>query len=73
MLSRLDNYYLSYTEDYWLMYLHLLDSAVGPWTWEWCLYSVATKAAGGARSIGIRMIHDLLKADGQTHELDPSI
>lgn len=71
MHSRLDSYYLSYNDDYLLMYLHLLDYGVRPCTWEWCLYAVATKAAGDARSIGFWMVHDLLKADSNTHELDP--
>ena len=72
MHARLDSYYLSYTKDHWLIFLHNLEDGGfgGKWTWDWYLYAIANRIQSDEQAIAFWLIHDLLKQDCQCHEVD---
>lgn len=67
--SRFDSYYLSYTNDYWLIYLHEYSDGMDSY-WEWYPYTASPRVDGDVRDIGFWMVHDLLLADARVHEVD---
>ena len=67
--SRMDHYYLSYTDSHWIIYLHDLSDGFGG-SWEWYPYSAADRVDADIRSIAFWMVHDLLSADASMHEVD---
>ena len=72
MHSRFDSYYLSYTEDHWLVFLHNLQDGgfEQDWTWEWYLYAIANRVPGDDIAISFWLLHDLLYSDSQAHDVD---
>ena len=70
MHSRMDSYYLSYDKDHWMIFMHLLEDGSSSWEWSWYLYAIAPRVSADDRSVGFWMIHDLLKYDAVTHEVD---
>jgi hypothetical protein len=67
--SRFDSYYLSFTTDDWLIYLHEYYDGMDD-TWEWYPYAASPKVDGDIRAISFWLVHDLLKADSREHEVD---
>jgi len=72
MHSRLDSYYLSYTADHWLVFLHNLEDGgfESEWTWEWYLYAIAEHVLDDEHTIAFWLIYELLRQDHRSHELD---
>ena len=67
--NRLDSYYLSFTDDHWLLFDHALFDG-DEWYWEWYLFGVAPKIAADERAVGFWMLHDILKSDLDCWETD---
>lgn len=71
MHSRIDSYYLSYTDEFWLIYLHELEDGGTPWSWDWRLYAFAPKfECQDDLRVGYWMIHDVLLAESCLSDLD---
>ena len=72
MHSRLDSYYLSYTEAKWLVFLHNLEDGgfERDWIWDWYLYAIADRVLGDEEAISFWLIHDLLQNDFRCHDID---
>jgi hypothetical protein len=69
--SRLDSYYLSRTDAYWLIYQHYLEDGGEEWTWEWRPYAFSTYfESPDLLAIAYWMIHDLLKIEAESQNLD---
>ena len=67
--NRLDSYYLSYTDDHWLLFDHALFDG-DEWYWEWHRFGVAPKIDSDERAVGFWMLLDILKSDLNCWETD---
>ena len=71
MHSRLDSYYLSKTDHFWLIYLHVLEDGGEEWTWNWSLYAFAERfECADLLAVGYWMIHDVLETEADSENLD---
>ena len=72
MHSRLDSYYLSYTDTKWLVFLHNLEDSgfSQDWAWDWYLYAIAERMPGDERAIAFWLIHDLLMHERTDQDVD---
>lgn len=67
--SRFDSYYLAFTDEVWVIYLHEFSDGCGG-TWDWYPYSTSLRVDADVYALAFWMIYDLLKADSGIHELD---
>lgn len=66
--SRMDNYYLSKSDEEWILYLHLDDDLFGEWIWHPVAW--ARPLEFDDWTVSFWMIHDLLVDESKVNEVD---